>query len=111
MNQATTKPMIDFSNPYETFNDDHQNIDILQEECGELITIASKNIRFGPDNYHPKDPDKVTNRDRLVQEIGDVLALVDCIRNSPLFDISHEELKEAKQRKLIKLVDFYDFGE
>lgn len=102
-------PVIHFSNPYTTFCDDIQNIDILQEECAELIKIASKNKRWGTKSYHPDDPDEVSNRDKLVQEIGDVLAMIDCIKHSPHFKITESEIVNAKRRKLIKLKDFYHF--
>jgi len=101
--------IIHFSNPYLTFPDDAQNVDILQEECAELIHIASKNKRWGTNGYHPEDSDRVTNRDKLVQEIGDVLAMIDTITNSPHFDISETEINQAKRNKLIKLMDFYHF--
>jgi|GEM_PF-5827900 len=107
--QASSCTIIHFSNPYTTFNDDLQNIDILQEECAELIKIASKNKRWGTESYNPMDPDGTSNRDLLVQEIGDVLAMIDCIKHSPHFNISDSEIEKAKRKKLIKLKDFYHF--
>lgn len=102
-------PIIHFSNPYETFSDDIQNLDILQEECAELIKIVSKTKRWGTESYNPMDPDGTSNRDRMVQEIGDVLAMIDCIKTSPHFKITESEIINAKRAKLIKLKDFYHF--
>ncbi len=43
----------------------------LAEECAEIIHIICKIQRFGEFNYHPEDPHKISNRDRLLAEIAD----------------------------------------
>ena len=50
-------------------------MDILQEECAEVIQAVSKCSRFGIDNYKPGKP--LTNREHLEEELGDLLAMVD----------------------------------
>jgi NTP pyrophosphatase (non-canonical NTP hydrolase) len=70
---------------------------ILQEECAEVVQATSKCFRFGLNGMYLKE----SNRDRLEQEIGDVLAMIDILANQG--EISLERLLEAKQRKFKKL--------
>ena len=46
-------------------------MDILQEECAEVIQAVSKISRFGIDNMKPGKP--LTNREHLEEELGDML--------------------------------------
>jgi NTP pyrophosphatase (non-canonical NTP hydrolase) len=70
---------------------------ILQEECAEVVQATSKCFRFGLNGMYLKE----SNRGRLEQEIGDVLAMIDILANQG--EISLERLLEAKQRKFKKL--------
>jgi NTP pyrophosphatase (non-canonical NTP hydrolase) len=70
---------------------------ILQEECAEVVQATSKCFRFGLNGMYLQE----SNRDRLEQEIGDVLAMIDILTNQG--EISLERLLEAKQRKFKKL--------
>ena len=95
------------------FNDEEQNLTVLQEECAEvirectnIIQIVSKIKRFGLENYHPDDPDKVTNLDHLTQELGDLLAMVEILVDNDI-GITFKDLDEAIQRKREKLSKFY----
>jgi NTP pyrophosphatase (non-canonical NTP hydrolase) len=49
---------------------------ILQEECAEVIVEVSKVRRFGLDNSYNGD---LTQRDKLENELGDVLAMIDIL--------------------------------
>ena len=51
-----------------------ERLAFLIEECGEVIQKATKIMRFGFDSYHPDDPQRETNRDRLFREMTDVMA-------------------------------------
>jgi NTP pyrophosphatase (non-canonical NTP hydrolase) len=73
---------------------------ILQEECAEVVQATSKCFRFGLDGQYQEQ----SNRDRLEQEIGDVLAMVDILVNQ--YELSQERLNEAKQRKFKKLAQW-----
>ena len=73
---------------------------ILQEECSEVIQATSKCFRFGMNGQYQEQ----TNRDRLEQEIGDVLAMIDLLESQG--EISHERLNEAKRRKFKKLSEW-----
>ncbi len=70
---------------------------ILQEECSEVIQAASKCFRFGIDGRYSDE----SNRQRLEQEIGDVLAMIDVLQSQG--EISVERITAAKQRKFKKL--------
>lgn len=74
-------------------------MDILQEECAEVIQAVSKIRRFGVDNYKPGKPK--TNREHLEEELGDVLAMISILQNMGVIDRGNLEL--AKQAKIEKL--------
>lgn len=74
-------------------------LDILQEECAEVIQAVSKISRFGIDNLKPGKPK--TNREHLEEELGDMLAMIDIMLDLDL--VSIENLEIAKQAKIEKL--------
>jgi len=73
-------------------------LDILQEECGELVVAVSKVRRFGIDNSYK---DGGTQREHLTQEAGDVMLLIDYLVEHNIF--TRDELEAAKLRKQQKL--------
>ena len=73
-------------------------MDILQEECGELVTAVSKVRRFGLENSYK---DGGTQRHHLTQEAGDVMLLIDYLVEHNIF--TQAELDAAKLRKQEKL--------
>lgn len=86
------------------FKDKTKNFDILIEECSELIQIISKIKRFGLDNYHPDTPN-ISNKEKLIQEMGDVLCLLEI--NAESNGITWEEVLSALDRKYNKLNKWY----
>ena len=50
-----------------------ETMDILQEECAEVIVAISKISRFGLDNVKPGKP--LTNRQHLAEELGDLQSI------------------------------------
>lgn len=48
----------------------------IAEEAGEIAKEALKAQQFGLESYHPDDPARVTNRERLISELNDLLAVV-----------------------------------
>jgi NTP pyrophosphatase (non-canonical NTP hydrolase) len=74
-------------------------LDILQEECAEVIQAISKCRRFGIDEQNLKTGR--TQREELVQELGDVGLLIELLHAYQLF--AHEELHQAKLNKAKKL--------
>ena len=82
-------------------------MDILQEECAEVIQAVSKVSRFGIDNYKPGKPK--TNREHLEEEIGDVLAMVDIMVEFSVISLDNLEVaKRAKIEKLKKWSNIYE---
>lgn len=73
-------------------------MDILQEECGELIVAISKVRRFGIDNSYKSGG---TQREHLTQEAGDVMLMVKLLIDNGVF--TDEELHDAMLRKEEKL--------
>jgi NTP pyrophosphatase (non-canonical NTP hydrolase) len=72
---------------------------ILGEEAAEIVVAASKAQRFGlADGYPGTD---TTNARDLMQEVGDLLAVVDELRTFGLFPASEiETARRAKAQKL-----------
>lgn len=73
-------------------------MDILQEECGELIVAVSKVRRFGLFNAYK---DGGTQKEHLTQEAGDVMLMIQLLVDHGVLD--ENELKEASERKATKL--------
>ena len=72
---------------------------ITQEECAEVIQAISKCFRFG--NSNNGQADSLDNRERVEQEIGDVLAMIDCLVECGFVDATRlEEAAAAKKEKL-----------
>lgn len=74
-------------------------LDLLQEECAEVIVEASKIRRFGLDTKHYKID--LTHAQMLETEVGDVLALVDILVEQGILDTAR--LDVAKENKKLKL--------
>ena len=76
-------------------------LDLLQEECGELVTAISKVRRFGMENSYK---DGGTQREHLVQELGDITLLIELLKAHNVF--TEDELHKAQLRKSLKLVEW-----
>jgi NTP pyrophosphatase (non-canonical NTP hydrolase) len=77
-------------------------LDILQEECAEVIQAISKCRRFGMENVYLKG--EGTQREQLVQELGDVRLLIELLHAHNLY--TEEEIRAAERRKSIKLAEW-----
>jgi NTP pyrophosphatase (non-canonical NTP hydrolase) len=78
---------------------EHEVMNILSEECAEVVVAVSKCHRFGMDNYKPGKPK--TNREHLEEEIGDLLAMVDIMLDKGI--VTADNLEAAKIAKIEKL--------
>jgi NTP pyrophosphatase (non-canonical NTP hydrolase) len=74
-------------------------LDILQEECAEVIQAVSKIRRFGMDNF--KYTGQETNKEHFEQELGDVLAMIAILLANGV--VSQAQLDSAKLLKIEKL--------
>lgn len=80
-------------------NKQDEILNILSEECAEVIQSISKCNRFGMENLKPGYGK--TNREHLEDELGDVLAMIDIMLEHDI--ITGDKLDEAKQKKFDKL--------
>ena len=83
--------MIDKNTKFITNAKINEILDLLQEECGEVVQMISKCRRFG----------LVEKREDLVKELGDVSLLIELLHAHGLF--THDELNQAKLSKATKL--------
>jgi NTP pyrophosphatase (non-canonical NTP hydrolase) len=74
-------------------------LDILQEECAEVIVEVSKCRRFGLESLHYKTGQQ--HSEMLEQELGDVLAMLKLLMEAGV--VSEQGLEQAAERKLEKL--------
>jgi NTP pyrophosphatase (non-canonical NTP hydrolase) len=73
---------------------------ILAEECAEVIQAISKCQRFGIDVCKPGKPR--TNREHLETELGDVLAMIEILRDD-LGLVSWDSIETSRVQKREKL--------
>ena len=72
---------------------------ILQEECAEVTQAISKIFRFGMDTQWPQGAP--TNKWKLEEEVGDLLAMIDIlIENGTLSDSYINQARKQKRNKL-----------
>lgn len=100
----------------EQYTDQAQNLEHLSEEAVEvirelavmslsdIIRLKSKSIRFGLDDFHPKN--KEINRTALAHEIGHFLHIVDILIYHGVIDAT--ELEVGKQQKDNNLETWYN---
>jgi NTP pyrophosphatase (non-canonical NTP hydrolase) len=75
-------------------------MDILQEECAEVIQAVSKIRRFGFESRWP-DYDSPSTKEQLETELGDLLAMIDIlIESAVVSDGNINEARAAKKEKL-----------
>ena len=79
--------------------ENNEVMDILQEECAEVVQAVSKIRRFGIDNAKPGTA--YTNREHLEEEVGDMLAMIDILMANDI--VSWGNLHKAKRAKIEKL--------
>jgi NTP pyrophosphatase (non-canonical NTP hydrolase) len=91
-------------------NQEREVMNILSEECAEVIQAVSKCHRFGLHNYKPGKPK--TNCEHLEEEIGDLLAMVDILLDIGVVNqVSLDVAKKAKIEKLKKWSTIYESQE
>jgi hypothetical protein len=76
-------------------------LDILQEECAEVIVEISKCRRFGLNNLHYKT--NIPHKAMLQMEIGDVMAMIDILVEQEILDIKELLLAAENKKEKLKL--------
>ena len=72
---------------------------IAQEECAEVTQAISKVFRFGMDAEH----NGRTNKERLTEETGDLICMIELMIESGLIDRSEMLYASGlKRKKLVK---------
>jgi NTP pyrophosphatase (non-canonical NTP hydrolase) len=79
-----------------------QVMGVLTEECAEVIQAISKINRFGLN----AEWQGVTNKQALITEIGDVLALISVLVDETDINITDEDIHKAIDAKYEKLKVF-----
>jgi len=74
---------------------------ITQEECAEVIQVVSKIFRFGLGCEHVSSHRGITNTEKLCEEVGDLLAMIDLLVDEGI--LHTDLLSEHKQTKIEKL--------
>lgn len=81
-------------------DNDSEILNILSEECAEVIQAISKIHRFGFDSCHPDTPEK-NNIDHLTEELGDLQCMINLLVKNKV--VSRARLDSAAEAKLEKL--------
>jgi NTP pyrophosphatase (non-canonical NTP hydrolase) len=89
--------------------DSNLALNVLMEECAEVIKEASKINRFGQFSRHPFIENSPTNIENLTQEIGDVLAILDVIQNETDIELDWNKVLQARDTKKHKLDKFLPY--
>jgi len=94
-------------NPYmvSTMRNTQTVMAVLQEECAEVIQAVSKINRFGMHG----EWQGITNRQSLITEIGDVLAIIKVLMEETDINITENDLNVAIEAKLKKLEVFLPY--
>ena len=64
-----------------------ENLELVIEECAEVIQAATKILRFGVDDRHPDYYDGMSNSQALAEEVGQLLHCIDRL-NLPMDDVA-----------------------
>jgi NTP pyrophosphatase (non-canonical NTP hydrolase) len=78
-------------------------LDMLAEECAELIKELMKRKRFGDDGIAEYKGTKP--KENIIQEMGDVLAVIDILISRGY--ITEIQLANAKERKINRLIQLF----
>lgn len=82
-------------------------ITIAIEECAEVQQRATKSLRFGVMEVQPGQP--CTNAERLGEEVGDLLEVLDMMMNAQL--ICQEAVTRGRINKRRQLAKFMQYTE
>ena len=79
-------------------------LEILAEECAEVIQEKSKIFRFGCNEYSHHNI-SLKHSQMLESELGDLLAMIELVQQSGI-GITTAGLESAKQKKIAKVLNW-----
>lgn len=84
-------------------------LDMLVEECAEIIKEVMKARRFGLDGNAEwlKEPGNKPPRDNIVQELGDLLEVIETMLAKGVLKLTPEILAAAQKRKRDRLREYF----
>lgn len=77
-----------------------EDLELVIEECAEVIQAATKILRFGVDDSHPTDQYGATNIEVFTEEVGQLLHCIDRL------NLFRAALERAKARHIQKLLTY-----
>lgn len=86
-----------------------ERLQLLQEECAEVIQCASKILRFGWLSTNPDNPNSKNNLEHLQEEIGNLGVILDLMVKAG--DVSEEDILEAAEEKSKTIGQYLRFQE
>lgn len=93
----------------ELTNAQKERLDLLQEECAEIIQAVSKIKRFGFEGKHPRKPEGQTNKEHLEAEIGGLAVVLELLLDAK--DVSEDKCSEAVEYKQKTIRNFTKYQE
>jgi len=81
-------------------HEEKEILNILLEECSEVIQAISKIFRFGFESCHPEHP-FLTNRVHLTEELGDLHCMINLLSQKGV--VNYDEIIRYSEMKLTKL--------
>jgi hypothetical protein len=80
----------------------------LGEEGGEIAQQCSKSLRFGLSDRNVLNPTGPTNKERLIVELNDLLAVADMLADRGILprDWPSKDLQIAKKARVKKFMDY-----
>ena len=78
-----------------------ERLSVLAEECGEVIQVVGKILRWGYESWNPLEVPRETNRTKLEKELADInVATLLMLQNG---DIKPAELEKHSEKKIGKI--------
>lgn len=80
---------------------------LLAEECAEVTQRVSKSLRFG--NNETQKGQELSNKERLSNELMDLLTIVDILKEKNLIDIN--AFNYHKEEKINKINEYLIYSQ
>ena len=93
-------------------NSQKERLLMLAEEASEISQAVCKILRHGYDNYNPNDLDKKSNKELLVYELEDLLAIIKAMTEAEdiKIDFSDSLLYDEVWKMKLKWTNYQNTG-